>query len=426
MKKTILLITHETPVEQAVRSALDGFSIETAGAPEAAAEKLRQSKPALVILDHDLKQDEGLQLFRQLRLLAPATGFILLSQQNDIPTAVQAAKLGAADFLQKPAGAKALRLSVERNLAAAEGSALAAAGLPWLQGESPALKKMFEAIGGALLTRASLILVAERGIDKSDVADCIHRRSLKRKSRLRVIDLASFRREDLEGSFWATVQEAAGENQAADEEDRCGTLYLENIESLEESFRLSIFEFFKEKKPKLDPEVLIVIGLYDPHALPPALAKHYLQVPVPPLCERRGDLPLLVGRELAALSLRHGKNVNALSADLLYLLGLYDFPGNYHELSALLEIGVLAAGGEVIGLADLPLDFRTLLQAAVTAAHVKGELSLEAARRWLEKLAYKTLLAKTKSDPGAVARFLDLPRTALAERAAELGTDLLN
>ena len=426
-KKTIFLITDEAAVEQAVGGALAEFNLLTSRTGSEAAQLIGQKKPALVIIDHDLKGSDGLQIFRQLRPLVPYTNFIMLSSANDIPLAVRAAKLGVTDFLKKPLVAKELRGVVEKSIASSEELALTAPETAWLQGESPALKKMFALIREALPTRSNLILVAERGINKSDVADYAHRRGRKRKSQLRVIDLASFRRENLEGSFWATVQEAVGENgSAVDEEDRCGTLYLENIESLEESFRLSIFEFFKEPKAKFDPEVLVLIGLYDRKSLPPDAAKNYLEIEVPPLRERQADLAPLISRELADCARLHDKKVRAVSSDLLYLFGLYDFPGNYHELDALLEIGVLNAGSEILEIKDLPLDFNALMSAAVRAAHIKGKLSLEEAKRWLEKLTYKTLLGKTNGDQGAVARFLDLPKTTLAERAAELGDDLFS
>ena len=427
MKKTILLITDEAAVEQAAAGALAEFSLTTCRSAGEAARLIGQKKPALVIIDYDLKGSDGLQVFRQLRPLVPYTNFIMLSLANDIPLAVRAAKLGVADLLKKPLAAKELRGVVEKNIASSEELVFAAPETAWLQGASPALKKMFELAGEALLARTNIVLVAERGIDKSDVAEYAHRRGLKRKSQLRVIDLAAFRRENLEGSFWAAAQEAVGKNgSAVDEEDRCGTLYLENIESLEESFRRSIFEFFKEPKAKFDPEVLVLIGLYDRKSLPQELAKNYFEIEVPPLRERQADLSLLIARGLSGFARLHDRKVRAVSGDLLYLLGLYDWPGNYHELDALLEIGVLAAGSEVLEIKDLPLDFRALMSAAVRAAHIKGRLSLEEAKRWLEKLTYKTLLEKTSGDQGAVARFLDLPKTTLAERAAELGGDLLN
>jgi DNA-binding NtrC family response regulator len=436
MKKTILLIEDDPRVEQAIKSALPGYALETVKDEKEAAGALERKKPALVIIDHDLKTADGLQIFRQVRLLAPYVRVVMLSLANDIPLAVTATKLGAADFLRKPVSPKELLAAVERNASAAGAHGAPPAGAPWLQGEDPPLKKMYADIRAALLTRKNLVLAAERGIEKGDLAEYLHERGWKPKRQIRTIDLASFRRENLEGSFWSTVQEAVGESlpagrpgkpAAADnEEDRCGTLFLENIESLEASFRLSIFEFFKEKKEKIDQEALVVIGLFSAGSLPPQLQKHYSLIEVPPLRERKADLPQLVSRRLAALSAEHNKTVKAISAELLYLFNLYDFPGNYHELEALLTAGVLASSSATLEIKDLPLDFKMLTALAIKDAHLKGKLSLESARRWLEKLTYKTLLAKNGGDLAAAARFLDLPRTALAERAAELGGDLLN
>lgn len=427
-KKTILLIEDDARVEQAVKSALPEYAIETVKDDKEAAEAVQKKRPALFIIDHELKKLDGLQVFRRVRLLAPYTRVIMLSLLNDIPLAVTATKLGVADFLRKPVSPKELLASVERNIIAGDYSA-APADAAWLQGESPALNKMYADIREALMTRRNMVLAAERGIEKGDLAEYLHQRGWKPKRQIRAIDLASFKRENLEGSFWSTVQEAVGESQTApaeNEEDRCGTLFLENIESLEESFRLSIFEYFKEKKEKVDQEALVVIGLFDAKTLPPHLQKNYDLIEVPPLCERKVDLPQLVSRRLAALAARHNKKVKAVSAELLYLFSLYDFPGNYHELESLLEAGVLASASETLEIKDLPLDFRTLSSLAVKNAQLTGKLSLEEARRWLEKLTYKTLLAKNGGDAAAAARFLDLPRTALTERTAELGSDLLN
>ncbi|MDD5593153.1 MAG: response regulator [Candidatus Margulisbacteria bacterium] len=427
-KKAILLIEDDARVEQAVKAALSDYAVETVKGAGEAAEAIRKKKPALLIIDYDLKKLDGLQVFRQVHLAVPFTKVIMISLSNDIPLAVTATKMGVADFLKKPVSVKELLAAVERNIVAAE--ELTASDIAWLQGESPELKKMNEAISAALQSRRNLVLSAERGIDKGDVADHIHRRGLKKKRQFRAIDLADFRRENLEGPFWAAVQEAVGEDKssksAENDEDRCGTLYLDNIESLEESFRLSIFEFFKEKKEKVDPEILVVIGLFDPKSLPAGLVKNYSLVEVPPLRSRRVDLPQLISRQLAAFSTLHGKKVRAVSSELTYLLGLYEFPGNYHELASLLEAGVLSATGEILEIKDLPLDFKTLLAMTIGNARLKGKLGLEEARLFLEKLAYKTLLAKSGGDAGVTARFLDIPRTTFLERSAELGSDLLN
>ena len=429
MKKTILLIEDDPRVEQAVKSALPGYAIETVKDEKEAASAIGRQKPALFIIDHDLKNADGLQIFRQVRLLAPYVRVIMISHSNDIPLAVSATKLGAADFLRKPLAPKELLASVERNISASDEHNAAPAGVPWLQGEDPSLKKMYADIREALLTHKNMVLVAERGIEKEDLAEYLHQRGWKPKRQVRTIDLASFKRENLEGSFWSTVQEAVGEGKsigAEHEEDRCGTLFLENIESLEESFRLSIFEFFKEKKEKIDQEALVVIGLFAAKSLLPHLHNNYSLIEVPSLRERKGDIPQLINRRLSALCAEYNKTIKAVSSELLYLFSLYDFPGNYHELESLLVAGVLVSTSDTLEIKDLPLDFKMLTSLAIKDAQLKGKLSLEESRRWLEKLTYKTLLAKNGGDVAAAARFLDIPRTALAERAGDLGSDLLN
>ncbi|OGB90006.1 hypothetical protein A2625_01520 [candidate division WOR-1 bacterium RIFCSPHIGHO2_01_FULL_53_15] len=400
-KKTILLVSDDARAEQAIRSALGDYAIETVRNAEEAAEALPKTKPALIIIDYDLKKTDGLQVFRQLQPLAPHVRFIMLSSSNDIPLAVAATKLGVSDFLKKPAPPRELAASVERNIVPAP--------------EAP-----------VLYGRKNLILLAERGVDKKSAVEQIHLHSLKKKRKLRVIDAAAFRRENLEASFWATVQEAIGLAPALGEEERCGTLYLDNIDGLEESFRASIFEFFREKKEKVDREVLVVLGVTGREQLSAAPVKNYELVEAPPLRARREDLPLLISQALAALSAAHNKKVKAVSAEVMTLLGLYDFPGNYAELECLLEEAILASASEILELKDLPLDFRSLLEVTVKKAKRSRGTSLISARRWFEKAAYKTLLEKTGGDFAATARFLDIPKTTLIERAEELGADLIN
>jgi DNA-binding NtrC family response regulator len=401
IKKTILLIEDDAKTEHEIKSALGDYAIETVKSAEAAAAGLPKTKPALIIIDYDLKKTDGLQVFRELHPLAPHIKFIMLSSSNDIPLAVTATKLGVSDFLKKPAPPRELIAAVERNIVPAPETSI-------------------------LYGQKNLILLAERGVDKKSAVEHIHLHSLKKRRKLRVIDAAAFRRENLEASFWATVQEAIGLAPALGEEERCGTLYLDNIDGLEESFRSSIFEFFKEKKEKIDKEALVVLGLFNRESLRAAPAKHFVLVEVPPLRERKDDLPQLIAQTISLLAARHNKKVRGLSGEMLSLLGLYDWPGNYAELECLLEAAVLAATAEILDLKDLPLDARAMIGIAINKSGRGDEQSLVEARRKFEKIVYKTLQAKTGGDTAAAARFLDMPKTMLAERAAELGNDLIN
>ena len=412
-KKLILIIEDEPKTEAKVKEALEGYDLQVVSEAKAALEYLSKSRPDLILLDHDLKGIDGLQFFRQIQSVAPAVKVIMLSAQNDIPLAVTATKLGVSDFLKKPPAAAQLRAAVEDNLQAEEERFLRPASELWLQGQSPKLERMYADLRKVLLTRQNLMLLGERGVEKVKVVEFLHATGFSKQKKLKLIDLLSFRRENLEAHFWATVQEALAE--PADIQERCGTLYLENIESLEDNFRASILEFFKERKN----EVFTVIGVYEKVAS----AKDFALIEVPPLRERKEDLAQLLGHYLNLYSVKHNKRVKGFSSELLSLLTLYDYPGNYRELENLIEEGVLASSSEILGLPDIPLGIRELLGSFIKKSLQSGKLSLEEAKRGFEKGLYATLLSKTGGDAAQVARLLDLPRTALSSRLDELGSD---
>lgn len=420
-KKTILLIEDEPKTETRIKDILNEYGVEAAAKPEAAAEYLAKNKPDLVILDLDLKGQGGLQLFRRVHSLAPQTKIIILSASNDIPLAVSATKLGAADFLRKPIVAEQLQASVRGSISAGEEIIVHPARAGWLQGQSQVLREMYSGILRALPASNNLILYGERGIEKKDLVDFIHANSLKRRRKLQVLDLSSFRRENLETYFWVTVRELMMEPEIGsvqNEEDRVGTLYLENIENLEESFKLSVFDFFRERKGKVDREILAIIGVCDKIAV-----KGYAPIEIPPLCDRRDDLPYLISHYLKLYAKKHNKAVRGISADLLNFLAAYDYPGNFRELECLIEQGVLLARSEVLEPKDIPQDIKALTAVAVKKALGSGKGLEEASREFEGKLC-DLLLSKTEGDVAAVARFLDVPRTVLAERIDELRGDL--
>lgn len=421
MKKTILLIEDDAKVEAKIKDILNEYGVEAAAKPEAAAEYLSKNKPDLVILDLDLKGHDGLQLFRQMHSLVPQAKIIILSASNDIPLSVSATKLGAADFLRKPIVAEQLLASVRGSISAGEEIIVHPARAGWLQGESQGLREMYSGIRRALPAFNNLILFGERGIEKKDVVEFIHANSLKRKRKLQVLDLSSFRRENLETYFWVTVRELMMEPEIGsvqNEEDRVGTLYLENIEDLEESFKLSVFDFFKERKGKVDREILAIIGVYDKIEV-----KGYVPVGIPPLRERRDDLPYLISHYLKLYARKHNRPVRGISADLLNFLAAYDFPGNFRELECLIEGAVLLTHSEVLEPMDVPQDIKALTEVAIKKA-LRGGKGLEEATREFEGNLYDLLLSKTGGDVAAAARFLDVPRTVVAERIDELRGNL--
>ena len=420
MKKTILLIEDDSKTESAVREALGKeYDLETVKNGEGAAVFLRKKTPDLMVIDFDLKGKDGLQVFKELQ---PGVKVIMLSASGSIPLAVTATKLGVSDFLRKPINLEQLKNAVEKNISQEAPRLRWTEGMEWLRGESERLKKMYADMEEALSDNRDIILIGERGIPRERVAEFIHQNGPKKGRKLASIDLSSFRRESLETHFWANLQELMTLPETSSlrgEEDLYGTIYLENLENLDELFKQTIFKFFAERKGKIDKSIRAIMGIYDRSEAQTANLKNFAIIEIPPLRQRKEDLPYLLGLYLKRHSARYNKKVKFVSSELLSLLGAYDYPGNYLELERLIQGAVLEADSEKLELKNLPLDFKMLLQTGLKQGLGKN-LPLEAARKKFEKALYGIMLEKLEGQNSRLARFLDVPKASLIERLEDL------
>jgi DNA-binding NtrC family response regulator len=425
----ILLISAEAKTAAALKQALPDEQITVTGECQAALRLLPSDRPALVFLDHDLPGIDEAKFFRQVRLAAPRIPIIVISADNNIPLAVAVTRLGAADFLKKPLTAEQISQAVARIKTAKPAELPGQGAAYWLRGESAALHKFYQAAEEAVTAGHNILLLTEPGIDARPVAEYLHARSARPRRQITALDLASFNRAGLEGSFWTTLQELLAEpadSAGQSEEDLTGTLLLENIATLEKNFQASIFSFLRERRGRIDKDILAVVAACDSGFLAELDTESFKTVEVPPLRQRKEDLPLLIVRLLADLSLKHDCNVGQLSLPALEALSLYDYPGNYQELRDLLEHAVLLAEGAAIGLKELAFDRDALIAIGQKRALISGEIGLVAAQKSFEKTLYETVTAKADGDVGSAARFLDLPKNTLTERLTELRSDPLN
>jgi len=422
-KTAIVLFSDDHELPPIVREAMREWDVQLAPDLETARELVRLQPAALVILDNDLKAIDGLTAFRQLRLVAPDLKVLMLSSANDIPLAVSAAKLGVADFLKKTFALSQLKEAIER-LSGGISKPFVSLRTDWGKGEG--LKKLYAEI--QTLSSNNIILFGETGIDIGPVAELIHQNGRQRSRRFERIDLASFKRENLEAYFWTSVQELLAAPTAAalqDEDERCGTLYLENFDRLDQGFKSSILEFFRKRKESLDQSTVIVIGT-EAQELLAAQSAGYTKLVIPALRERKGDFPFILAAYLQRLAVACDKNILGISSEAISFLAAYDFPGNYRELEALVEKAVLNCRGEVVSLADISVDYETYKEIFLKKARFEGLVSLDEVRRAFEAGLFNFLALKNGDDLGGLARYFDLPRTAVADRMNELAGNSLN
>jgi DNA-binding NtrC family response regulator len=414
-KGTILLIEDDHRTEVAIIEALGrDYHLETVKNQAEAAAHLEKQKPDMVIIDFDLQEKDGLEVYKNLGITLKT---IMLSTSGSIPTAVAAAKLGIEEFLRKPINAEQLKKAVEANFPKEEIRLTWPAGLEWLQGDSRAIKKTLSEIQSVLRSDKDVVLVGSRGVPRMEAAEFIHLNSRRKGRRFRTIDAAAFRKEVQETHFWVTIREIMTLPAGQAAEERCGTLYLENADAMDEVFLASVFKYFRERSDKVDKSVRIIIGASDAEKMH-KLAADYFTLHVPSLRERKEDLPSLVNFYLKKYARRFGKEIKAVSNDALDFLFSYDFPGDYLELERLLEDAVLTADGPTITLKSIPINLVNLTVAQKQHG-LSRNLPLDAARRYFNHKLFQVLAAKT-ADARKIAKFLDLPEDVLAARLEDL------
>lgn len=403
-KKTILLIEDDHKSEAAIKDVLGlDYNLKTVKDEKGASVFLASHTPDLILIDFDLKKKDGLQIYRELR---PNLRVIMLSASGNIPLAVTATKQGVVDFLRKPVNPDELRGAVERNIEEPEKRLRFLDNAGWLRGESAKIKEALKGIREAVKGRRDVVLVGERGIPLKDAASFIHANGTQSRKKLLVINLASYANENIESHFWTslkTILAIPDANSLQREADLCGTLYLENLNSIEESFKESILSYFK--KAKKDAQVIFGSRSKE---------EGFLNIKLPKLAERKEDLPLLLEYYLKKISIKYNKSVKYISSDLLEYLASYDFPGNYIELEKMIEEAVLSAKGANLDPKNFPLSNNGLINASLKRS-LNEDLTLEEAKRGYEKRLFKILMEKTDGEEGAVARFIDLPRSRVKD-----------
>ncbi|MFH1826194.1 MAG: sigma 54-interacting transcriptional regulator, partial [bacterium] len=326
------------------------------------------------------------------------------------------AKLGVVDFLRKPLVAAELKKSISENIRGEKQQLAWSSGQRWLLGEGPRIKKLLAGVELALAQNKDVVICAAKGIERTSLAELIHNNSPK-KGKLVVIDLNQFRQETLETHFWATVRKLISLPDANSPQglaERCQTLLLDNLDSLEEHFRLSLLKYFQQNKNRTLRIILGFAGHNSPEGL-----ENSIRLEIPSLSDRQEDLPGLLADSLSFYAQKYNKKINSISAEALQVLGAYDWPGNYLELAKLIEGGVLNAAAAELSLADLPLGLPELIRILGRHAWLEN-LPLKDAQREFEKTLYQLLLAKTNNDLARAARFLDVPKTFLVERIENL------
>ncbi len=435
---------------------------------------LRREQPAVLISDIRMPGLDGLQLMREVRERHPRLPVIIMTAHSDLDAAVSAFEGGAFDYLPKPFDidealglvrrAMDSRAEAER---AVEGDALEQTGII---GQSPAMQEVFRAIGRLSRSSITVLITGESGTGKERVAQALHRHSPRSGGPFIALNTAAIPKDLLEselfgherGAFTGAQAQRRGRFEQADG----GTLFLDEIGDMPFDLQTRLLRVLQEGEfyrvgghtpVKVDVRIVAAThqdlaarvrdGLFREDLLH---RLNVIRLALPPLRERRGDIPLLLDYFLKRVARELDTAPKHLTPEVTALLERYDWPGNVRQLENTCRwLTVMASGREVLP-ADLPPEIlRAGEQARPLAAETRLDAPVQAAetwpdllRRWadarlgggqrnllqqampmFEKVMIEAALAHTRGLKQDAALLLGWGRNTLARKMKELGME---
>jgi two-component system response regulator HydG len=455
MRPRILIVDDEPNMCRSLSILLgdDGRrEINTARSGEEALAKLDE-RTDLVLCDLSMPGIDGIEVLRRVRARTSRSQVILMTAFSTVPSAVEAMRLGAYEYLIKPFTNEEVTAAVDGALRQARPMRTAAAPagqrLGEMVGASEAMRRLFRIVERAAETDATVLVTGESGTGKELVARAIHALGRRRERVFVAVNCAALSESLLEseifgherGAFTGAHKTKIGRLEQADG----GTLFLDEVGEMSPGLQTKLLRALEERAfqrvggletLRVDLRLVAATNRDLPRAIADGRFRedlfyrlNVISVHAPPLRERAGDVALLAelfAREKAA-SL--GLPERPLSPGALAALAAYPFPGNVRELENLIERAVVFAEGAAIEAADLPLPESPSvgpprLEALIGPSVQNGWTRLQALIKDLERqLLVKTMAAHGERSNEEIARLLGTSRRVLELRLAEFGID---
>jgi DNA-binding NtrC family response regulator len=384
MKGRILVVDDEKALVLALKGLLskEGYQVETAGSGEEALRRIETGDFHVVITDLSMNGVGGMQVLERAHSIDPDLAVIMITAYGSEKIAVQAMKLGAADYVPKPFDNDELRVVVRRVMETAllrrdhrrllqqvQGDF----GLGQIIGRSPAMQRVFETIEKVADTDVTVLIRGGSGTGKELVANALHYRSPRRTKPMIKMNCAALSRELVEselfgherGAFTGAIARREGKFEAADN----GTLFLDEVGDMPLETQAKLLRAIQEKEfervggnqpIKVDVRLLAATNQDLETAVRAGRFREDLyyrlrvvELVIPPLHERREDIPLLIDHFLREAAQRFQRDVKVLTGDALRACVGHQWKGNVRELRSAVEKALLLAPGPEITEADL-------------------------------------------------------------------------
>jgi len=394
--------------------------------------RFEQEHPAVTLTDLRMPGMDGLEVLRTIRQIDPEALVILFTAFATVETAVEAVKEGAFDYIPKPFSADQLQLVIERALTQRrlleENRRLREQltdtyRFESIVGRSRPMVQVYDLIKKVAASGANILIFGESGTGKELIARCIHANSPRAARAFVPVDCASLPEHLLEselfghekGAFTGAVSMRRGLFEEADG----GTSFLDEVGDIPLQLQAKLLRVLQERQVRrvggnrfIDVDVRVISATHQ--NLTDMVQEgrfredlyyrlNVISLPLPPLRDRPGDIPLLAYHFFRKYAAQSGKEIKGISPETLELLEAYPWAGNVRELQNVMERAVVLAEGEMVAPAELPANLR--LPQKVPAAMVADHLSLKKAKRqWVEAFEREYLIALLKKHQGNISQ----------------------
>ncbi len=448
MKFTVLVVDDEKNIREGLREALmlDGYEVTLAADGKEAMDAFDKGDVDLVITDLKMPRVSGESLLRSVSSQYPTVPVIILTGHGTIESAVQAMRDGAYDFLTKPVNLDRLSLLVKRALSNRELVLQNRALQEELEkknqfasiiGKSQEMKHVFEVVRQVAPARSSVLITGESGVGKEMIAEALHYNSGRRDKPMIKLHCAALTETLLESELFGhekgAFTGAVGRKRGRFELAHLGSLFLDEIGEINQNVQIKLLRVLEEKKfERVGGEETIEVDVRVIAATNKDLKKaisdgvfredlyyrlNVVNIHIPPLRERKEDIPLLIAAFLAEFSRENGKRIDGMDPKARLALYNFPWPGNVRQLRNSIESAVVLCKGSTITLDDLP-------------PHIKGDSSEEFLRvpvgtnlADVEKEVIRTTLRRQGGNKSRTAELLGIGRKTLHRKLQEYGLE---
>jgi len=442
--KRILIVDDEVSVRESLRFILkDQYKILLAETAREALILFEREGPHLILLDIILPEMDGIAVLKRIREMDTTIPIIMLTATRMVKTAVEAMKLGATDYLSKPFDIEELKLVIEKAIATKDleqevkflrSEITRRYSFKSIIGKSREMQEVYAKIEQIADTRTSVLITGESGTGKELVARALHFNSSRKEKPFITINCAALPESLIEselfgherGAFTDAQVRKMGQFELADN----GTLFMDEVADLSHTTQAKLLRVLQEKEftrvggtrmIRVDVRVITATNKNLHEALKQGNFREDLYyrinvVPIhlPPLRDRKEDLPLLINHFLTKKAEEEGHPPKEISPEAVGLMMNYDWPGNVRELQNIIEQVVTLCSNSVIHSEDLPDFFRKQIKSTTLKEQaLSGKISFEHAVTEFERDIIIEALKKTRYIQTHAADLLGISRRIL-------------